>query len=198
MTSPRPGTLRIVGGTRRGRRIKVPPGGEVRPTADRVREAMFDALGRVEGLRVLDLFAGSGAMGLEALSRGASNCFFVEADARVAAVLRENAAGLGFAEAAVRVLVGDYRRVVERLAGAESGSASGSRVDLLFVDPPYRMLQEVEVTLRPLLPALLAEGGLVVVEGPRAVRFDVGLPPVFDRGYGETRVIMVEMRRNGR
>ncbi len=197
MKVTRPGTVRIVGGTRRGRRIKVPREGDVRPTADRVREAIFDALGRVDGLRVLDLFAGSGAMGLEALSRGAAECVFVEADAQVAAVLRENMAALGFPASSTRVVVGDYRRLIARLAERPGEAGGGPRFQLLFVDPPYRMLPEVEVMLQPLLPTLLAEDGLVVVEGPRSVKVEMNLNPVFDRAYGQTRVVMFDMRRSG-
>jgi 16S rRNA (guanine966-N2)-methyltransferase len=197
MNGARPGTLRIVGGTKRGRRFKVPARGEVRPTADRVREAIFDALGPVEGLHVLDLFAGSGAMGLEALSRGASRCVFVEGDGEVAAALRENIAGLGFPSASAPVLVTDYVQAARRLGGHEGVGQSDGPFDLLFVDPPYRMLQEVEVTLGPLLPALLADDGVVVVEGPRSAQVDMGLAPTFDRRYGDTRVVMLEKRRNG-
>lgn len=107
MTAPKPGTIRIIAGSRRGRRIKVPVKGEVRPTGDRVREAIFDALGPVDGLRILDLFAGSGAMGLEALSRGAGRCVFVESDREVAAVLRANIAALAFPSGSSDVVVAD-------------------------------------------------------------------------------------------
>jgi 16S rRNA (guanine966-N2)-methyltransferase len=185
-----PGILRIVAGSRRGRRLRVPAEGSVRPTGERVREAIFDVLGPVGGLRALDLFAGSGAMGLESLSRGAAYCAFVEADARVAAVLRKNISTLGFAAASFQIIVTDYLRATERLAGLSAG------FDLLFVDPPYRMLQEVEVTLSPRLPALLADDGLVVVESHRSVRAEMGIEPVFDRVYGDTRVVMLKMRRS--
>ena len=129
MNASRPGTLRIVGGRKRGRRLKVPLRGEVRPTADRVREAIFDALGPVEGLQVLDLFAGSGAMGLEALSRGASRCVFVEGDGQVAAVLRQNIAGLGFTPASAPVLVTDYVRAVQRLGEREGPAERGGSAE---------------------------------------------------------------------
>jgi 16S rRNA (guanine966-N2)-methyltransferase len=190
MSPIKPGTLRIVAGSRRGRRLKVPGEGSVRPTGDRVREAIFDVLGPVDGLRALDLFAGSGAMGLEALSRGAAHCVFVEADARVAAVLRQNIQALGFEAASSQVVVADYHRAVERLAGPSAG------FDLLFIDPPYRMLREVAVMLAPLLPALLADDGLVVVEAPSSVPVEMGMDPVFDRVYGDTRVVMLKMRRS--
>ena len=184
-----PGRIRIVAGSKRGHRIKVVATEGVRPTSERVREAIFDALGPVTGLRVLDLFAGTGAMGLEALSRGAAHCTFVEADAVVARELRSNIADLEF-ESASRVVVRDYFSAATRLA-TESGG-----FDLLFLDPPYRMLPEVEAKLEPLLPGLLGEDGLAVIEGPRATDACFSRAAVFDRAYGDTRVIMISMRRS--
>ena len=189
MNARPPGRIRIVAGTHRGRRLKVPPGATVRPTAERVREAVFDALGPVGGLRVLDLFAGTGAMGLEALSRGAAECVFVESDPGVAMVLRENIASLD-RESVCRVVALPYERAAQGLA------AAGPAFDLLFVDPPYRMLAEVEVTLTPLLSSLLAEGGVAVIESAKASHAGLGLSPVFDRTYGDTRVTMLRMRRD--
>jgi 16S rRNA (guanine966-N2)-methyltransferase len=160
----------------------------VRPTSELVREAIFDVLGDVSGLRVLDLFAGTGALGLEALSRGAAWCVFVEQDAKVAAVLRANIANLGY-ENACRVIGTDFRRALTSLAGRQPGS------DLLFVDPPYRMLAEVEVTLTPLLTSLSSPAGVVVIEGQRSSDVTFGQPSLFVREYGETKVTMVKMRR---
>jgi 16S rRNA (guanine966-N2)-methyltransferase len=156
-----------------------------------VREAIFSALGPVTGLAALDLFAGSGAMGLEALSQGAGECVFVEEDPAVALVLRENIAALGY-ESVGRVIVADYRGVLERLVQAGQG------FDLLFVDPPYRMLAEVEVSLMPLLSSLLLVDGVAVIEGGRSSQVSFGQTPVFDRTYGETKVTMVKMRRSTR
>jgi 16S rRNA (guanine966-N2)-methyltransferase len=184
------GRVRIVAGSKRGQRLKVPAASDVRPTSERVREAIFAALGPVEGLRVLDLFAGTGAMGLEALSRGARCCAFVESDRAVAAMLRVNIAGLGF-ESSSKVYVADYLTAVHRLA------AGSEPFDLLFVDPPYRMLPEVEAKLEPLLPGLIGEDGAVVIEGPRSAGADFSREPIFNRVYGDTRVIMLSMRRNG-
>ncbi|OFW60612.1 MAG: 16S rRNA (guanine(966)-N(2))-methyltransferase RsmD [Actinobacteria bacterium RBG_16_64_13] len=181
--------MRIVAGGRRGRRLKVPAGGGVRPTSEMVREAVFNVLGPVGGLAVLDLFAGSGALGLEALSRGASKCVFVEDDPAVTHVLRENIAALEY-EPVSRVIMTDFRRAVDGLVRAGQG------FDLLFVDPPYRMLAEVEVTLSPLLSQLLSEYGVVVTEGDRSSQVSFGQTPVFDRTYGETKITMVRMRRS--
>jgi 16S rRNA (guanine966-N2)-methyltransferase len=155
-----------------------------------VREAVFNVLGPMDGLRVLDLFAGSGAMGLEALSRGASHCVFVEGDRRVASILCDNISTLGVSERAFQVIVADYAAALRRLR-------CPTGFDLLFMDPPYRMLPQVELTLQPFLPALLAPEGVAVVEGRRSTSVDMGLLPVFDRVYGDTRVVMLSTRRNG-
>jgi 16S rRNA (guanine966-N2)-methyltransferase len=189
--------VRIIAGERKGHRIDVPRGSAVRPTAERVREAVFSALGRVAGCSVLDLFAGTGAMGLESLSRGAEAVTFVESDRDVVAVLRRNIRALDY-EARAVVLPLDYRRALARLrtpdeaegppAGVQGASESvrDSGFDLLFVDPPYRMLPDVLAVLAPTLPSLLAPDGLVVVEGPRGLQVDLGLGIVFERRYADT------------
>ncbi len=218
MSARAPGKIRIVAGSRRGRLLKVPQTEVTRPTGEKIREAIFDALGPVTGLRVLDLFAGTGAMGLEALSRGARECVFVEEDPAVAKVLRANVAALDF-EAESRVINADYGQALGSLVKAAPGSGAesdgspragsgpgpgaapraGSKpgFDLLFVDPPYRMLSEVEAMVTPILPSLLSAEGLAVIEGDRAARVTFGGEPVFDRAYGDTRVVMIKMRRNG-
>jgi 16S rRNA (guanine966-N2)-methyltransferase len=167
----------------------VPGGPGVRPTAEKVREAVFDALGPVAGLVVLDLFAGTGAMGLEALSRGASACVFVEEDPAVAAVLKENIRVLDY-EAVCRMMVLGYDKALRGLVQGKP------EFDLLFVDPPYRMLAQVEVTLMPLLSSLLSEDGVVVIEGERSSEVNLGRVPVFDRTYGDTKVTMIRMMRS--
>ncbi len=187
MTGPSPGRVRIVAGANRGRYLKVAAAAGIRPTGEKVREAIFDVLGPVDGLAVLDLFAGTGAMGLEALSRGAGSCVFVEETPAVATVLRANITMLGY-QLVCHVMLCDFREALQRLV--ERSSA----FDLLFVDPPYRMLAEVEVALGPLLPSLLADDGVVVTEGDRSTRVTFSRPPVFDRVYGATRVTMVRNR----
>ncbi|NLV71610.1 MAG: 16S rRNA (guanine(966)-N(2))-methyltransferase RsmD [Actinobacteria bacterium] len=191
MSARTPGRIRIVAGSRRGRLIRVPKGRGTRPTAEKVREAVFNALGSVTGLRALDLFAGTGAMGLEALSRGARECVFVEEDPVVAKILSENVASLGFI-AESRVINTGYQQALTNLISAGSG------FDLLFIDPPYRMLAEAEAVVTPLLSSLLSVEGLTVIEGDRAARVGFGGEPVFDRIYGDTRVVMVRMRRGDR
>lgn len=124
--------MRIIGGHDRGRRLRAPRGRGTRPTADRVRVSLFDVLGPgIAGARVLDLFAGTGAVGLEALSRGAARVVFVERDPTALGALRANLAAIGASRAAARVLAGDVLRVMPGL-GAEEGP-----FDVVFIDPPY-------------------------------------------------------------
>jgi len=122
------GTLTITGGTLRSRKLPAPPGRAVRPTPSRVKEALFSILApQLTDARVLDLFAGSGALGFEALSRGAAEATFVERDVRTAQTLRESAAALGVGERS-SILVTDAKRAAGRVTG---------RYDIVFADPPY-------------------------------------------------------------
>ena len=124
--------MRIIGGHDRGRRLRAPRGLETRPTADRVRVSLFDVLGpAIAGARVLDLFAGTGAVGIEALSRGAARVVFVERDQAALRALRANLAALGASRGAARVMAGDVLRVLADL------SAQEEPFDLVFIDPPY-------------------------------------------------------------
>jgi 16S rRNA (guanine966-N2)-methyltransferase len=124
--------MRVIGGHDRGRPLRAPRGLRTRPTADRVRVSLFDMLGpAVAGARVLDLFAGTGAVGIEALSRGAARVVFVEHDQAALRALRANLAVLGASRAAARVMAGDVLRVLPDL-GAQEGP-----FDLVFIDPPY-------------------------------------------------------------
>jgi 16S rRNA (guanine(966)-N(2))-methyltransferase RsmD len=183
----RPGqrnSVRIVAGARRSRRLRVPAGPGVRPTTELVREAVFDSLGPITGLTVIDLFAGTGAMGLEALSRGAERCVFVESDRKVVEILRQNIHDLDY-EGQSRVLAADYQAALRDLGRSQE------RFDLLFVDPPYKMLTEAEVIIGPFVASLMQDGGVVVLESERGLHPTLGAVPVFDRVYGDTRVTMV-------
>ena len=123
--------IRIIGGEYKGRYLKVPNSKVTRPTMDKVRQAMFNALkNHVEGSVCLDLFAGSGAMGLEALSRGARKCYFVEKDRGTFQVLKENVLSLGIEKDAFSLFFGDFRLFLKKL--------KEEKIDLLFLDPPYR------------------------------------------------------------
>jgi 16S rRNA (guanine966-N2)-methyltransferase len=176
---------RIVGGIAGGRRLAVPAGRDVRPTSDRAREGLFDTLGTMldlDGTRVLDLYAGSGALGLEAASRGAAHVLLVEVDARAAAAARANAAGLGLAD---RVQV--VRDRVERVLAAPPPEPQ--RYQLAFADPPYLLPDvEVEQVLLSLAAGWLAADAVVVVE--RSSRsgepaWPESLVAVKQRRYGE-------------
>lgn len=173
--------LRITGGRLAGRRFRVPRGG-VRPTADRVREALFSLLGPLDGARALDLCAGSGALGLEALSRGAAEAVFVEGSAPVAATLRRNIQALGLSPCS-RVLCADVRSALTRLRG-------GARFDLVLLDPPYQA-DLVRPALRALArERLAAPGAALAIESGRHRPPDAG--PGFRlsqrRRYGDTLV----------
>ncbi|WDZ87413.1 16S rRNA (guanine(966)-N(2))-methyltransferase RsmD [Micromonospora cathayae] len=177
---------RIVAGTLGGRRIAAPPGAGTRPTSDRVREALFSAVEaslELAGSRVADLYAGSGAVGLEAVSRGAAHALLVESDPRAARVIRENVATLRAAPAA-RLVTGKVSTVLA--AGPE-----GDPYDLVFADPPYAVpAQEVTALLAALVDGgWLAPDALVVIEratrsGP--VEWVEGVTGERSRRYGET------------
>ena len=173
-------SLRIVAGAWGGRRLQAPPGRATRPTGDRVREALFSILGaRVDGARVLDLFAGSGALGLEALSRGAAAATFVDTAPAAIAAVRANAEALG---AAAEVQRGDAR------AYLRTASARHRQYDLVFLDPPYRMAGRLGSELSAALPAVLAPGALVVVESDRRAPLALDLPLEDERRYGDTLI----------
>jgi 16S rRNA (guanine966-N2)-methyltransferase len=172
--------MRIIAGTHRGRRIAAPKGAHTRPTGDRVREALFNLVGPVEAASVLDLFAGSGALGLEALSRGARRCVFAENDAAACRVIRENLASLGLAGGLV----------VQRDAVAvlrEERSAA-RRHELLLLDPPYGRWGSLQPVLAELLPGVVADGGIVVVESDARDEPAVPLDLVTTRRYGSARL----------
>ena len=169
--------MRVVAGRHRGRRLKSPAGTGTRPTADRVREALFSILGPVEGLHVLDLYAGSGALGIEALSRGAASATFVDSDSRAADVIRANLAALG---EDAEVVVGD--------AVAWLDGASGAAFDLVLADPPYDSGPQLGAALSRRLPAVLADDALIVTESDKRNPLTLDLPLDDERTYGDTRI----------
>ena len=172
--------MRVIAGQWGGRRLQAPPGDATRPTSDRVREALFSILGdRVDGARVLDLFAGSGALGIEALSRGAVHATFVDSAQAAIRSLWANLEALG-ADAEVR------RADARRFLGA--ASAAGRYYDLVFLDPPYRLAGRVGGELAAVLPAVLAPGAAVVVESDRRAPLDLELPLIDERRYGDTLI----------
>ena len=168
--------MRVVAGAFKGRRLQAPRGQRTRPTADRVREAVFSILGDVSGAEVLDLYAGSGALGIEALSRGAASAVFVERDARAVAAVRRNLEAVG-AEAEVR------RQDALRFLAARSGA-----FDLVFVDPPYDSAGRLGGPLTERLPTVLKEGALIVTESDKRTPLELGLRLERERTYGDTRI----------
>jgi 16S rRNA (guanine966-N2)-methyltransferase len=173
--------VRVVAGRLGGRRLATPRGTLTRPTSDRVREALFGVLGDVEGARALDLFAGSGALGIEALSRGAAHATFVEADPAAVAAVRRNVADLKLGD------VADLRRADAR-AFLRNAPRAGRHYDLVFVDPPYRHAAALADALGEGLPPVLAPGARVVVESDRRDPLELALPLLDERRYGDTLI----------
>jgi 16S rRNA (guanine966-N2)-methyltransferase len=174
--------VRVVAGSARGRRLRTPAGTDTRPTTDRVREAVFNALfarGGVAGARVADLFAGSGALGIEALSRGADHCWFVESARDAVAVIGDNVADLGFRDRTT-VLAGELDRLVDRLP---------DDLDVVFADPPYRFDAWDDLLTR-LLPHL-GDEGFVVAESDRSLKAPAGWENLWERSYGGTVITFV-------
>jgi 16S rRNA (guanine966-N2)-methyltransferase len=170
--------MRVIAGAWKGRPLKAPPGRDTRPTADRVREALFSILGDVDGLRVLDLFAGSGALGIEALSRGAAEAVFVDSGRAAGAAIKANLAAVGNPPATVRGVdvLTFLKRPPERA------------FDLVFADPPYSSATRLGERLSALLPGVLHEGSLTVTESDKRTPLDLKLPLVDERVYGDTRI----------
>ena len=174
--------MRVIAGELGGRRLQAPRGAATRPTAGRVREALFSMLGPLDGARVLDLFAGSGALGIEALSRGAGSATFVERAAPALAALRANVDALGLQQRA---------RVLER--DALAALRGGGKYDLVFLDPPYAMAAELRAALSRELPAALSPGARAVSESDRRTPLELELPLVRERRYGDTMIRIHEM-----
>lgn len=209
--------MRVVGGVWRGRPLQAPPGRGTRPTSDKVREAVFDVLGALPEARwegagggaaggpgplaghaALDVFAGSGALGIEALSRGAGSCTFIESAPPALRALRENLARLGVpvrrsgaptAPAAAAdtapqavVLAGDVRRVLA------ADARRGARYTLVFADPPYDLFGQVRPALVRLLGRVLVPGAVLVVESAAGTAAGLPWTVVREKRYGDTRV----------
>jgi 16S rRNA (guanine966-N2)-methyltransferase len=174
--------MRVIAGSLGGRRLKAPRGSVTRPTSDRVREALFAMLGELDGASVLDLFAGTGALGIEALSRGARRAVFVERDPAAAKVLQGNLAALGIGSGSAEV------RRVDALAALESAREHEDTYDLLFIDPPYGTSHVWGPQLSAMLPPLLGPGARVVVESDRRAPLGLELEVARERRYGDTLV----------
>lgn len=167
--------MRVVAGQLGGRRIEAPKGTGVRPTADRVREALFSILGDVNGARVLDLYCGTGALAIEAISRGAASAVLVDADPAPA---RRNVEALE---------IGDRCAIVRADAVRYLGGAD-DRFDLVFCDPPYKLAARLGPELTRLIPDRLAEKGRVIVESDVRQPLRLELPTQLERRYGDTLI----------
>lgn len=172
--------MRVVAGRFKGRRLAAPRGTRTRPTADRVREALFSMLGDVGGARVLDLYAGSGALGIEALSRGAVSAVFVERDPRAVAAIERNVEPLGVEATVARA---DALRWLERAEG---------QFDLVFCDPPYDVASRLAGPLAERLAAVIADDARIVTESDKRNPLELPFPLLTERSYGHTRIAIHE------
>ncbi len=185
--------MRVIGGSDRGRHLRAPRGLRTRPTADRTRVALFDILGpAVAGMRVLDLFAGTGAVGIEALSRGAARAVFVERDRDALRALRANLAALRLGREQARVVAGDAVAVLPVL------EASEAPFDLVFLDPPYAGDLAARALAALARGALLGPGARVVVQ--HSVRTPLPVPAGLRPGreprrFGDTTLTFLEAQR---
>jgi 16S rRNA (guanine(966)-N(2))-methyltransferase RsmD len=179
--------MRVIAGSRKGHKLAAPRGLDTRPTSDRVRENIFNLVGPVDEAKVLDLFAGSGALGIEALSRGAASAVFVDHDVEAVRAIERNLDRLRLTGA--RIVHGDVLRTIAQEATA------GAKYDLVLVDPPYGMLTEIQPRLARHLPPLLAAGGLLVVESDARSEPELTLPVRTSRKYGQTRITLFGVAR---
>jgi 16S rRNA (guanine966-N2)-methyltransferase len=169
--------LRVVAGDLRGRRLASPPrrSADVRPTSDRARETLFALLGNVSGARVLDLFAGTGALGIEALSRGAATAVLVDSDP-------------GLAQRNVEALALSERCEVVRSDALRYLARTEDRFDLILCDPPYALACRIASELQRLVPERLAVAGRLAVESPARDPVDLDLPLLAERRFGEALI----------
>lgn len=178
--------MRVIGGTARGRRLAAPRGERVRPTADRVKEALFSILtsllGNLEGLRVLDIFAGTGSLGIEALSRGCREAVFVDSHRESAAVIRQNLTQLGLIDRS-RVILKDADSAIQSLAG------NTTPFQIIFLDPPYRLGLAEKVLTQLAASPFVAGETIIVAESDPGEHLPDSYGPLFQfdrRVYGDT------------
>ena len=174
--------MRVVAGSLGGRKLKSPSSSVTRPTSDRVRESLFALLGSVDGLDVLDLFAGSGALAIEALSRGAASAVLVERDRGAAKVITANLEALDLLEPQARLIQGSAQKALEQAAKA------AETYDLLFLDPPYRQPAMLGADAAKLIGSILAPDARVVTESDRRQPFELAIPMIDERRYGDTLI----------
>jgi 16S rRNA (guanine966-N2)-methyltransferase len=169
--------MRVVAGEYKGRRLRSPRGFATRPTSARTREAVFSILGDIEGAAVLDLFAGSGALGIEALSRGAAHVVFVDDDAAAITAIARNVEDIGVEPLRYLVAKADVRNAIP-----------AREYDLVLIDPPYAQAASLSPILARELPPLLRAGARVVSESDQRAPLTLSLPVVLERRYGDTLI----------
>ena len=174
--------MRVIAGALGGRRLKAPPGRTTRPTSDRVKEALFALLGDLAGARALDLYAGAGGLGIEAISRGAARAVFIERDRRAVRTLRENLDSLGLGSERAEV------RAADVLAALRAARTRAETYDLVFIDPPYRRASDLGHELSLLLPSLLEPEARIVVESDRRAPLQLQAHLERERTYGDTSI----------
>lgn len=183
--------MRITGGDHKGREVKAPGGFHVRPTSSKAREAVFSMIaGRVSGARVLDMFAGSGILGIEALSRGAAYAVFVEKSPAVATILKDNLSNLGILDQYFRVVISDAFNYLRK------ASTMGIAFDIIFLDPPYRTRLGEKVLSFLDGSSLLSAGGLIVHECRMGREFVLpgGFEIEREKKYGDTSITLCVKR----
>jgi 16S rRNA (guanine966-N2)-methyltransferase len=171
--------MRVISGIYGGRELVAPKGHGTRPTSDRVREALFSILGDVSGDRVLDLFAGSGALAIEALSRGAAQATLVDSSRAAVEAVRRNLATLGIEAEVVREFA---------LRFLQRARETARQYDLVFIDPPYRLASTLGRELEAALAPVLAADARVVAESDRRSPLDLQLELLDERRYGDTLI----------
>jgi 16S rRNA (guanine966-N2)-methyltransferase len=181
--------VRVIAGRYGGRRLTAPGGRATRPTAEKVREAVYSMLGDIAGARVLDLYAGSGALGIEALSRDADRAVFVERDRAAIAALRANLAALELGRERAEVRREDVDAALSKAARA------GESYDLVLIDPPYARASELGPGLAGALAGLLARDARVVVESDRRAPLALGMELEKERRYGDTTIMIHRHQR---
>ncbi len=183
--------MRVIAGTARGTKLKAPKGMQVRPTADRVKEALFSILGpRIPGAFFIDLYAGSGAIGIEALSRGADYCIFVENKRTNVALIKENITNTGLNSKA-RVICADAVKAITSLA------AENVKADLLFMDPPYDLIDIVTLLDSTLDRNIVSDSGLIIAEHAFSNRqWAEKFNSTRQKKYGDTCLTFIPCRDN--
>ena len=183
--------MKIITGTAKGKSLKTLPSDDTRPTSERIKEAMFSSIQfDIESRRVLDLFAGSGQLGLEALSRGALSCTFIDSSREAIEVVKANIAHTGFGDKS-KTLVSDAANYVRKAAGKQT-------FDLVFIDPPYKSKCAVELLSKIERAGILADGALVVIESGEEV-IDLERLPKFEvtkaKQYGKKTALHIFIYR---